>query len=74
MPISLSASSEVLIVFNSVTSTDANKLERIQPSPYRFSFSNVPYIYSVTLHKLGLHSLHKRRHLDERFLFRYIAA
>jgi hypothetical protein len=47
------------VVWNSITSTDANKLERIQQKFtsvcfYRF-FPHVPYNYTVALEKLGLH-------------------
>jgi hypothetical protein len=64
---------------NSVTSTDANKFERIQQKFtsgcfYRF-FPHVAYNYNVALEKLGLHSLRKRRYyLDALFLFRSTVA
>jgi hypothetical protein len=60
------------VVWNSIISTDANKLERIQQKFasvcfYRFS-PHVPYTYTVALEKLSLHSLRKRRHdLDSLF-------
>jgi hypothetical protein len=62
-------------VSNSIMSTDANKLERIQQKFtsicfYRF-FPYVPYNYTIALEKLGLHSLRKRTYyLDALFLFR----
>ncbi|PNF30002.1 hypothetical protein B7P43_G06208 [Cryptotermes secundus] len=53
------------VVWNSITSTDANKLERIQQK-----FASVCF-YTDALEKLSLQSLHKRRHhLDAPFLFR----
>ncbi|PNF27531.1 hypothetical protein B7P43_G02896 [Cryptotermes secundus] len=61
------------VVWNSITSTDANKLERIQQKFasvcfYRF-FPHISYTYAYALEKLSLQSLHKRRHhLDALFL------
>jgi hypothetical protein len=54
------------VVWNSITSTDANKLERIQQKFtsvcfYHF-YPHVAYNYTVALEKLGLHSLSKRRY------------
>jgi hypothetical protein len=52
-------------VWNSVTSTDDNKLERIQQrfEPLCFnSFSQAHYCYSLALDKLKLHILHMRKH------------
>jgi hypothetical protein len=56
------------VVWNSVTSTDANKLKRIQQKFasvcfYRFS-PHVPYtyMYTVALEKWRLHSLRKMKH------------
>jgi hypothetical protein len=60
------------VVWNSITSTDANKLGRIQQKftsicLYRF-YPHVAYNYTVALEKLGLHSLGKRRYyLDAPF-------
>jgi hypothetical protein len=58
-------------VLNSVTSTDANKLERIQlkfASVLSF-FPHVPYIYADALEKSNLQILRKRRQdLDALFL------
>jgi hypothetical protein len=60
--------------WNSITSTDVNKLERIRQKFasvcfYRF-FLRVPYSYTFALEKLILHSLRKRRHhLDALFSF-----
>jgi hypothetical protein len=61
------------VVWNSITSTDANKLERIQQ---RFAalcfnrfFPQVPYNYSLASEELKLHTLRKRsHHLDALFL------
>ncbi|PNF36364.1 hypothetical protein B7P43_G18042 [Cryptotermes secundus] len=61
------------VVRNSITSTDANKLEHIQQKFasvcfYRF-FPHISYNYTDALEKLSLHSLHKwRHHLDALFL------
>jgi hypothetical protein len=54
------------VLGNSITSTDASKLERIQRKFacvcfYRFS-PHVPCSYTFALEKLSLHSLRKRRH------------
>jgi hypothetical protein len=60
------------VVWNSITSTDVNKLEHIQQKFmslcfYHFS-PHVPYTYTVVLEKLGLNSLRKRRlYLDALF-------
>jgi hypothetical protein len=55
------------VVWNSVTSTDANKLERIQQKfasvCFYHYFPHVPYIYTDALEKLSLQTLYKRRHL-----------
>jgi hypothetical protein len=67
------------VVWNSITSTEANKLERIQLKFasvcfYRF-FPHVPYSYTFALEKLSLHSLHTRDiTLMRFFLFRSIVA
>jgi hypothetical protein len=61
------------VVWNSITSTDANKLECIQQ---RFAalcfnrfFPQVHYCYIFALEELKLHTLHMRRHrLDSLFL------
>jgi hypothetical protein len=61
------------VIWNSITSIDANKLERIQQ---RFAalcfnrfFYQVHYSYSLALEKLKLHTLRmKRHHLDALFL------
>jgi hypothetical protein len=60
-------------VWNSVTTTDANKLERIQKKfaalCYNRFLPQVHYTYSNALEHLKLHTLHKRRdHLDALFL------
>jgi hypothetical protein len=53
------------VVWNSITSTDASKLKRIQQKFasvcfYRV-FPHVPYIYTDALKKLNLQTLRKRR-------------
>ncbi|PNF31076.1 hypothetical protein B7P43_G16967 [Cryptotermes secundus] len=61
------------VVWKSIMSTDANKLERIQQ---RFAalclnpfFPQVHYCYSLALEELKLHTLRNRRHrLDDLFL------
>jgi hypothetical protein len=61
------------VVWNSITSTHANKLERIQ---HRFAalcfnrfFPQVNYSYSLALEKLTLHTLRMmKHHLDALFL------
>jgi hypothetical protein len=64
-------------VFNFTTSTDTNKLERIQQKFasvffYRF-FPRISYNYTDASEKLSLQYLRKRRHhLDASFLFRSI--
>jgi hypothetical protein len=61
------------VVWNSMTSNDASKLERIQQRFaalcfYRF-FSQVRYCYTLALQELNLHTLRMRRHrLDAVFL------
>jgi hypothetical protein len=61
------------VVCNSITSTDANKLERIQQKFtsvcfYSF-FPHVPYIYTDALEKLHMQTLRKRRqHFDALFI------
>jgi hypothetical protein len=61
------------VVWNSITSTDANKLERIQQRFaalcfYRF-FPQVHYCYTLALQELTLYTLSARRHrLDAVFL------
>jgi hypothetical protein len=61
------------VVWNSITSTDANKLELIQQRFsalcfYRF-FPGAHYCYSLALEELKLHTLRMRRHrLDALFL------
>jgi hypothetical protein len=63
----------VSVVWNSVTNTDSNKLERIQRKfaalcHNRF-FSDMDYHYSYMLDKLKLQTLHTRRcHNDAFFL------
>jgi hypothetical protein len=59
------------VVWNSTTSTDSKKLERIQQKFasvcfYRF-FKNLPYSYVLASNKLNLPSLSMRRHLDALF-------
>jgi hypothetical protein len=61
------------VVWNSITSTDANKLERIQQrfAAHCFNrfFPGAHYCYSLALEELKLHTLHMRRHrLDALFL------
>jgi hypothetical protein len=61
------------VVWNSITSTHASKLERIQQRFaalcfYHF-FPQVHYCYTLGLQELNLHTLHMRRHrLDAVFL------
>jgi hypothetical protein len=61
------------VVWNSITSTDANKLERTQQKfatlcLNRF-FPQVDFSYVLALEQLKLHTLHKRRcRLDALFL------
>jgi hypothetical protein len=61
------------VVWNSITSTDASKLERVQQRftalcLYRF-FPQVRYCYTLALQELNLHTLSMRRHrLDAVFL------
>jgi hypothetical protein len=55
------------VVWNSITLTDASKLERIQQRFtalcfYRF-FPQVRYCYTLALQELNLHTLRMRRHL-----------
>jgi hypothetical protein len=68
------------VVWNSITFTDANKLESIRQKFaslcfYRI-FPHVPYSYMFSLEKLSLHFLRTRRyHLDALFfLFRSTVA
>ncbi|PNF20040.1 hypothetical protein B7P43_G05817 [Cryptotermes secundus] len=61
------------VVWNSITSTDANKLERIQQRfaalCFKRFFPQVHYNYSLALEELKLHTLCTRRHrLDALFL------
>jgi hypothetical protein len=61
------------LIWNSMTSTDANKLERIQQRIsavcFNYFFPQVNYSYSVSLEELKLHTLGMRRYcLDELFL------
>jgi hypothetical protein len=61
------------VVWNSITSTDASKLERIQQRFaalrfYRF-FPQICYCYTLALQELNLHTLRMSRHrLDAVFL------
>jgi hypothetical protein len=62
------------VVWNSITSTDANKLECIQQRFAAFCFNcffpQVHYCYSFVLVELKLYPFHMRRHrLDAFFLF-----
>jgi hypothetical protein len=64
------------VVWNSVTSTDANKLERIQQKfasvcRYRF-FPNISYTYAVALDKLGLSTSRERRHYLDAFIYFFL--
>jgi hypothetical protein len=73
-----SKSEYVSVVWNSVTSIDANKLERIQQKfasvCFYSLFPHVPYSYRYALEKLSLHSLRARRdHLNEFFFFFVLA-
>jgi hypothetical protein len=61
------------VVWNSITTTDANKLERIQQKfaalCYNHFLPHVHYSYANTSEYLKLHTLWKRRyHLDALFL------
>ncbi|PNF38213.1 hypothetical protein B7P43_G13470 [Cryptotermes secundus] len=61
------------VVWNSITSTDANKLERIQQKFasvcfYRL-FPRISYTYTYALEKLSLQSLRKRRHHLDAYFF-----
>jgi hypothetical protein len=61
------------VVWNSIKSTDANKLERIQQRFAALRFNILPpevhYSYSLALEELKLPTLHMRRHrLDALFL------
>jgi hypothetical protein len=61
------------VVWNSITSTDANKLERIQQKfmalCFKRFFPQADYCYGFALEQLKLHTLQKRRyHLDALFL------
>jgi hypothetical protein len=61
-------------VWNSITSTDASKLERIQRKfvslCHRRFFSNLPYSYTNVLNYLKFHTLNDRRcHLDTLFFY-----
>jgi hypothetical protein len=63
------------VVWNSITSTDANKLERIQKSfatlCFHCFFPGAHYCYSLALEELILHTLRIRTHrLDALFLTR----
>jgi hypothetical protein len=60
-------------VWNSITTTDANKLERIQQKLaalcYNRFLPHVHYSYAKALEYLKLHTLRKRRyHLDALFI------
>jgi hypothetical protein len=62
-----------IIIIIIITSTDANKLERIQQKfasvCFYCFFPHVPYTYNDALEKLSLQFLRKRRHrLDALFL------
>jgi hypothetical protein len=61
------------VVWSSITSTDANRLEIIQQKLasvwFHHFFLHVPYTYTVALDKSILHSLCKRRHNLDAFLF-----
>jgi hypothetical protein len=64
---------EYAFVLNSVTCTDANKLELVQqtfaPLCFNCVFSHVHYIYAYVLEQLKLLALCKTRdHLDTLFL------
>jgi hypothetical protein len=63
------------VVWNSITSTDVNELDRIQQKFAALSFNSLfpifHYRYAYALKQLKLHTLHKRRyHLDALFLIR----
>ncbi|PNF29809.1 hypothetical protein B7P43_G10577 [Cryptotermes secundus] len=63
----------VSVVWNSITSTDANKSEHIQQKftalCFKRSFPQVDHCYNFALEQLKLHTLHKRRyHLNAFFL------
>jgi hypothetical protein len=67
------------VVWNSITNTDSNKLERIQRKfaalcLNRF-FQDVDYHYINTLNKLNLQTLHvRRRHIDALFFINILEA
>jgi hypothetical protein len=54
------------VVWNSITSTDANKLERIQQKfaalCFNRFFPQFDYIYALALEQLKLHTLQRRGH------------
>jgi hypothetical protein len=61
------------VAWNSITSTDASKLERIQRKfvslCHRRFFSHLPYSYTNVLNYLKFHTLHDHRcHCDILFL------
>jgi hypothetical protein len=61
------------VVWNSITSTDENKLERIQQRVAALCFNRffpgAHYCYSLALEELKFHTLRMRRHrLDALFL------
>jgi hypothetical protein len=61
------------VIWNSIMTTDANKLERIHQKfaalCYNHFLAHVSYSYANTLEYLKLHTLRKRRyHLDALFL------
>jgi hypothetical protein len=61
------------VVWNSIKSTDTNKLERIQQRfaalGFNSFFPQVHYYYSLALEELKLHTLRMRRpHIDALFL------
>jgi hypothetical protein len=61
------------VAWNSVTATDANKLERLQRKfaalCHKRFFQDMEYHYDIILEKLNLQTLHiRRRHIDALFL------
>jgi hypothetical protein len=64
------------VVWNSITSTDANKLEHIQQRLLKsLFFPRVHYCYALALEELKLQTLRMRRHrLDSLFLTQVYSA
>jgi hypothetical protein len=58
-----------IIIWTSITSTDANKLERIQKKFSALCCNQVDYTYALALQQLKLHTLRKRKHRLDTLLF-----